>query len=1620
MTRRRQIAIGAAALVIAGMGAARGPILRFIRSSPERRAREEKVNSSIRILTYPVEAERPVLLALLPEDTELKLLTNLEVEEQAIAAPAGLAPGPALPQGGALAGPEFVYALEVTYLDAAGRVLQSAEYWEKTTKTRVRDPGALVDREEAFFPAGETTPCDTRATYLLVRDMVRRGAATLRISLVRGSFEEQAAGARRRRILLRCMRSRELTRDEAALRWSKMREDERDRALREVNLYKADLVSEAERIELMRRQWQVVPALPQHGEEHPTVPVYYTNFFETYEAPRDELARASLAGPLRALALNLVGPLNLWVEVARAGEAAAPLPIGEDTAARPPGPGVGASSAGGDPPAIDLVGLREDGVFFSRRERLEPAAGGEPRTPIHVPLGPGPVTVYCRPVNFRAFVRFYVDRTNALEGTEVTRVVSPVGERERYLEVRPEVHSTSYYDARPGPGPGGAPLEVEAEVVHERLKSGGGEQGDEDVAEVRIAARVPVDPTEAAEELRGGGRAGGRPFALEVDMLAADGALVERRAMTGIAEASFHDAYWREFEERRLVSEPYYFTLRCPAAVRRLRVRAAERVDIAFYSRIRGGEDVTYVPEDYPETPEIRVSQVFAGRLKTRTWFYYRPINQFDLAGAGREVRVQVQRRLFEERERAREAYDISNFARALEPLAPAGRFRVLEPGRTAAGRLLIGRPGAWFLVRPGGTERVAVTDPIDPADPRPLPLTVRYEAAEPAGPTATAWLVLVYVDGRRALEGTLTPGGGGLLDLGAYPQGERALRVEVYARGPSDPAYHLDPRPPFRFFVDQPVVEGSPALPRLEALHFEREAFPLVAEAPLEVEIDKTGVEPVVLNCVLFAPQVDTALAAARSGSPPAAPGQPAQPPRGTRTGAGVRDEVIVDVSRVERGAAGPPRLRRIETRRLSVRRPEDGLAYAEDAAGRTTVVGRGERFFVAARAEFEPGTYRFSFRRDPALASWPALAAERLLFRIAVVDPGRAEIGRARFARLNLKGPLALRVVLDPADVARAAASEVRLLAKIVPARLPGPIGPATPATPATPTAAPLEERIVSRDPATGRCETTVEVGPGLSTVVIGTLAAPLGARFFIDRPVDALAGLYAISVPEDVRERAWLEVLPDETEDAAHLVAPGDRPLVYPLAPDGAPPPALIRVETSIPLAAPSEVEPVAYAFTVAFLDAGGRALASTSVTATALFARASFDRAGGGAVSEPFEVLFAPPEGAAAIAISAGGLAIYATLSRSVPGDAVQAYTPLDYARPPGIRVLDLAHRDRRFLPLDPSGAADLVAAGRARRLVRARSRVREVEEPPAATGFAEPALPVLPDGGAVSRSKLLEPLPKGSILDPAGWGEALFAQVRANDRVRFVVKDAGAPDTPTVTAAWATADVPVYFDFAGAPLAEIAALVDGKRLTAFLPVEAHGRFIVPAVPLGPHEVSFATSSGATFYVGAAPAEPKEFRPLRERVVSRLATDGALVLDVEKRDGRDIVLNGALYVRDAPPGPAASETGAPAIEVTIEGLEAARRRATPFPEPSRETHWFHLCPTETTVVLDLDRFAVEPSYVYPFFVPLKSDLPDGRYRATVRLRGPKEGAVRFIVLRADAPVLERAKPAALRRD
>jgi len=1534
--RRRLILVGAAGLVaLVALLAFRLGLFGRWRTTPEERALEAKVNAALRVLCYPVTVDRPLTVLLRPDDGELKVLSNLE-----------------LPAGASLdLRTEYVYGLRVSFLDGSLRELgaeagpSAATYWEKTRKTRLREPGDLVDREEAFLTDTPSTPADTRATHVLVRGLVDRGAKYMRLSLDPSRPMRLVApgdpgldgpsrvgplplpGARpAERVYIRCLRGVELSEAEALERWAKLDERAREEALREVNLYRSDLVSEAERVALMRRRWEAMPAEAVGGREHPTIHVYFTRFFQERSPPRDDLLAAPAVGPRQALALNVVGPCNLYVEAEPEVDIGAPGPRGEG------------------PRLLEVLGLREEGIFLSRRERLA-AVGGSPSHLLHIPVPPGPASFQVRPLNFRGRVSFYLDRLVPLEGVEVSRVVKPVGESRQWMEVVPESARTNYYSTRPSDAP-----PVDAEVLHPRAN---------EATEVRLSVRVPFAPGDADVKL----------VRLRVDLEDADGRPLERRTLTGEAERSFFDGYWRAEEPDRGVSEPVLFTLRCEPAVRRLRVSAEERYDVAFFSRLRRAEEVTLVPEDYPLAPEIRASEIRSGRFRPQVWFYFRPSNHDRLAAAGRELGIVSQRRLFELRERAQAALEVSNFARALEPLDPRGALDIIEPGPLPdPGRPVLAGAGVLFEVRPQAPATLEVANRVDPGNPRPVTVSLRYVRAPEAPPRER--LVSVYVDGRKRLAAVLAGPSAeiGDLELDAVPTGRRLFLVEVFARPSPDAPFEREEPAGLRVFADQPNRTGEergaePPAPPPSWL--ERRIYPLAADG-LAFEVVKPGPDAVQASFVLFGP------------------------PQGDIP---VRDDVLVEVARVAPNGGSQP----VETRAFSVLR-----AGAHAFSGPGPALGEGRRVYMPLRSELEPGPYRLTLRRAPKPG---ASTGDPLFARLSVLDPTRHEIGRTRFARLNIKGPATLMVVVRPAPPPGESAppQELKLLVKVLTPRAP----------------APLEERPVVIGP-NGEGTLRIETPEGLATVIVGSLAETgVPARFSIAGYLDRLAGHAAVHVPPTLAEAEALEILPDVGEEVVHRAMPGD-PLRYDLrgGPAGA---ELVRLRVSTPLASPREGEEMSLAVRLRFLGADGAELAGHEATAPATFHRAAFFAAPAtGVPSEPADLYAVPPAGAAALEVD-GPLPLDVSAAVEAAGRVRRGSSPEDPKPPPGLRVADGVHPDDRFEPLPPARAADLARAGRRRVLFRPRQRIREVEEPEPTAGAAISLAPAQYE----TRGKLLEPVPPAAVPPPEAWSESLFVEVGGGERLPFEFVDlalvgpsAGTPPEEGAVdpASPGTVGARVYYDLGpgAVPESPVQVLLDDHVLLAPLLLETRGALSLPEVPTGRRELRFEAARGSRFFVNrpvaAPPAAP---RPVfRERGVYRLAPGKPAVIELEKPADRDLILTVGVYLPEGVEAPTA-------VDVRVVAGPPARRPGV-FLDFTPLLRRHTLLDAPAVAAIDLDVFAPARVRAHRLFVPLKADLAPGRVSVELSLRDAPAALLRFVVVRPDVPVVERVRLKSLRLD
>ncbi|RME73098.1 MAG: hypothetical protein D6776_07675, partial [Planctomycetota bacterium] len=646
----------------------------------QERAWQRRINHSRRVLAYPVTAQLPLSLALRPDDTELRIVSNLLVPPDALR-PIDAPADPAAPT-------EFPYALSYRFYDANGRAVWASTYWETTRKTRVQEPGEPLPLEEAFVDRRDVVACDARATHLTLRALIERGARRLEITPATADGRAET-----RTILVRVLRRRWLDENAAMLRWSRLSEAARNALLGQLDAYGPDLVPERERQAILRRSWEPVPAEPHDGVDHPTVALYLTGLWQSYTPVAETRRHTELAGPHRHVAINIVGPANLWIELRRRPpNTPCPLPVGP---VLPPGAA----------PSFRLVGLQESGVFLSSTRRLEPTGGPFGPMAIQVAVPPGAATVQLEPLNFRCEVRVHADAVRPLDGSEVTRVLGPVGRDGRYLELEPDVATTRLYDAHTT-GPDDPP--VTAEIVHERGSA---------VSEIRIVARRRLAPDAPMLPQR---------VAIEVELLGEADELLARRELVAETEPSRYALAWPAARRPERVTRPIGFRLRCERRVRRIRVRAQQPTLVGFYTRLRRLDRVRRIPEDQPASPEVASSRVASGRLRPPTWYYFRPDNAIRLATLGREVRVRLQRRLFRPRNRRETEAILGGRRVALVPHAVSATARVtrvivprIAAGErvavaTAATRLRVAAPGSW---------RVRVRDLIVPDSPRPVPV---------------------------------------------------------------------------------------------------------------------------------------------------------------------------------------------------------------------------------------------------------------------------------------------------------------------------------------------------------------------------------------------------------------------------------------------------------------------------------------------------------------------------------------------------------------------------------------------------------------------------------------------------------------------------------------------------------------------------------------------------------------------------------------------------------------------------------------------------------------------------------------------------------------------------------
>ncbi len=238
------------------------------------------------VIVYALSASNWLEFKLRPDAAgRVRVISNAELSPASVKAMEGAAAGEP---------PLWRYSFSYQLLDADGRVLREQVYHHRTRLSRFRDP-AQAGREftRAFFLARDTLPADGR--IMLINTAGLAGAARLRLRL---NQRDPGVGT----LWLRVAQRELLPRRKLAHQWQRLGEIERQRRVRG-NVYGPELITEAERLKLLRYRWEPLAPLGVVGRDYVDTTLYVlhdedSERIEDPVAPDGLLIRAGLRGML--------------------------------------------------------------------------------------------------------------------------------------------------------------------------------------------------------------------------------------------------------------------------------------------------------------------------------------------------------------------------------------------------------------------------------------------------------------------------------------------------------------------------------------------------------------------------------------------------------------------------------------------------------------------------------------------------------------------------------------------------------------------------------------------------------------------------------------------------------------------------------------------------------------------------------------------------------------------------------------------------------------------------------------------------------------------------------------------------------------------------------------------------------------------------------------------------------------------------------------------------------------------------------------------------------------------------------------------------------------------------
>ncbi len=698
---------------------------------------DKKIAEAEMVLYYEITQDKPLLVKLIPNDKEVKIISHLNVPNIS---------QPSLRRDFTHDNSkEYLYGLLIEVVDDSGERLWDNVYWERTKATKIREEGALVEWESAFyFDRKDVMPTDGRLTTVflsgVLKDVAKSKTKYLKVSLVSEYY---------RSAVIRCYRRIERLTKDRKPDWKRLKRETR-RQLVQHNIYGTDMLTEEEKSGLMAYKWERIFAEGKRDKDYILQPVYLSDSWGASplaEVVEESEARGFLIHQQRAACVNVRGEGRLKIEVTEAGEheGNSQVHVYDITADKLQF-------------LIKIQRLNDTGEIFWEEKQVQipsRSKDGVGEIILDVPAG---LHTYTIKADTDCFVRLYVDRFPEMFVGDEIPITYP---SEDWYQIEPEVHTVTYYRSLDTDD---SPM-IEVDVSLNKLYSG----------YIRIASRLRIEANKSA---------GVHQYVVHYDILDGQKKSIVKGDYNVQTTASTYDFYYHRqgVIEEYIPSESDYFYLPLPHNAKTIKLWSKQVVDFGLYAYYGGTSRQIYITEnDAPKENNAATRNVILSncRDEAKEWYYFRPNNYEELDELERAISIRWQCRMIKERKsEPKFEQQIEKIAKVIAPDVYEEEVKLLEKTEPNDDELY-GSNLTFFEINPNEDIPIRFFDYDNPHNQLPVPMEVVYyksDSAQSSLPAEARTGATIFIDGEEYDKYSLLNKAGQIL-LKENPQGMHTVR---------------------------------------------------------------------------------------------------------------------------------------------------------------------------------------------------------------------------------------------------------------------------------------------------------------------------------------------------------------------------------------------------------------------------------------------------------------------------------------------------------------------------------------------------------------------------------------------------------------------------------------------------------------------------------------------------------------------------------------------------------------------------------------------------------------------------------------------------------------------------